>query len=77
MDVNTRQLIVDALQELRDAEANLPSEPRNTDETVGGYFYNEWSPEYARWVKMRGALSHARQHLEDILDGEKPQAESA
>ena len=77
MDANTRQLIVEALDELRDAEANLPSEPRNTEETVGGYFYNEWSPEYARWVKMRGALAHARQHLEDILEGDAPQAESA
>ncbi len=78
MDANTRQLLVEALSELREAEGNLPAEPRNTNETVGGYFYNEWSPEYARWVKMRGALAHARQHLEEILGEEAgPQAESA
>lgn len=77
MDSKARQLIVDALSDLRDVEENLPPEPRHEGETVGGYFYNEWSPEYARWVKMRGAISHARQHLEDALGEDLPQAESA
>ena len=77
MDANARQSIVDALSALSDVEDNLPPEPRNGNETVGGYFYNEWSPEYARWVKMRGAISHARQHLEDALGDDLRQAESA
>lgn len=77
MDANAHQLIVDALSALRDVEENLPPEPRNTNETVGGYFYNEWSPAYARWVKMRGAIAHARQHLEDALGEDLTQAERA
>jgi hypothetical protein len=78
MDAHTRQILVAALSDLRDAEVNLPPEPRNTNETVGGYFYNEWSPEYARWVKMRGSLAHARQHLEELLgEAAGPHAERA
>ena len=67
MRVESQHLIEHALDELRRAEANLPPEPRHDEHTIGGYFYNQWTPDYARWVKMRGAIAHARRDLEEAL----------
>jgi len=67
MQESERQQLIEALDMLRQAEENLPSEPDHEVESVGGYFYNEWGPGYARWVKMRSALSNARLRLEETL----------
>lgn len=79
MSQHSLDLVKEALDELRSLEDNLPSEPKTSNHTVGGYFYNQWTPEYARWVKMRGKLAHARRNLEQVLDneGEGARAESA
>jgi len=78
MPQDTLDLVQDALNELRRLEGNLPPEPKTSSHTVGGYFYNQWTPEYARWVKMRGALAHGRRNLERALDNEgRTSAESA
>lgn len=67
MDDAERRRIRDALDEIREALDNLPPEPHDANETVGGYFYNQWSPAYGRWIRMRGALARAERELKELL----------